>query len=464
MPTRLRKLKITRVAVVDQGANQDADILLFKSLSPVGKEADEATCTDPDCDDADCPVHGTAGGGTTSVDKESIGSMGMHAEPDGDEMPPLDYTTRGRQYDLWECLWGKWECFCTTLYDIIGDADDDNIPHLPILVTSIGQFQADVEQLLADCGVIEKAAPLLAELTAVAKAGAVMAGHRRHRLRAAIAELQALLNEANPERPPNAEDDDKDAPAAGTPVAPESGAAAAVVAMRAPQPHRQAPPGGQGGARMAGPTMSDDRVAQQELELMRKRATDAEARVTALETQVATLEAQIADAKLTPEEQVAKYWAAQPEAVRKQHDIDELEKADLRKRLKEADEKGERADYIQKTAAYRGMGMTPDHWHVLKAIDAIPEEATRTEVLRLLKAAAEQLKTSALFTAIGSEGSVTSGSALDAEGEVLALAKRHADDKGVELHQAIDVVARANPELWHRYQVENRRKNRGDIR
>jgi transcriptional regulator of met regulon len=456
MPTKLRKLKITRVAVCPQGANYDlesgagAHILLFKHAEapaePVVEKFDEP--------------------------------MGMHPEPNGDERPPLDYASRGQQYDLWECLWGKWECFCETFFDVIGDSDQDNVPNLPILVRSIGQFQEDVASLLTDLGLVEKVAPAVAALVDVAKAGAPMAGHRLSRLREAIGVLQQILDECTPvvvDRPG----------LSAAEVVPASGYGASHIpylmkgARRMPLPVRKNAESDKEHCDNCDEKDCDN-PAHDRMKNMNKQD---EARLYDLETALATAKTDLAKAqadlataqselatvreesrlaKMSPEEQEATWMATLPEAVRKRYEADALEKVELRKKLQEADERAERADYIQKTVAFQGIGFVPDkHWPILKALDAIPDEEARSEVYRLLKAANEQLRTSALFTANGTSGQPTggegSGSASD---QLMALAKAYQEDKGVDFLTASAAIAKARPDLYRRSTDERRHATR----
>ena len=178
---------------------------------------------------------------------------------------------------------------------------------------------------------------------------------------------------------------------------------------------------------------------------------------------LAKAQAELEDVKLTPEQQIDKYWAAQPEAVRKRHEADELEKQDLRKRLADADARAEQTEYIAKTADFHGFGMVARHWKILKAIDRL-EDDDRTELLRLMKASAKQLETSGYFNARGFEQAQGETEFADAEGHIRALAKAFQKEHGGGMGEAISAVAAENPDLWGRYQTESRRRNRGDIR
>lgn len=505
MATKLRKLKITRVAVCPQGANPDADIVLFKSVpsavekqgvtvgdvytdtvvgTPGATAAGTSHCTDPDCDDPDCPVHGAlvrARRREKRLAKGPIGEMGLHGEPDGDEDTPLDYATRGQQYDLWETLWAKWQCLCATFTDVTGDWDADNVPHLPIFERSIGQFQADVHQLLVDGGVVEKVAPALTQLTTLAKAGAAMAGHRLTRLKDAIAALQQILAECTPE----------DCPHGVQPPVDRTGISAAdVVGMPGVMKHPR-----QGDAAMAvrKNTESDqehcaachdedcDHPAHERLKKEESRMADRETALATLKAAFDTTKAELVTAqadlakahadlatlqeaqriaKMSPEEQREALLASMPELVRKSYLDQESRLALIEKTNRDLQEKNERLDYIQKTVEFRHVGFVPDdHWPILKAIDQIPDEAARTELLRLLKAAAAQLQTSPWITTVGTGQTSSSASDGSAEQQLMALAQRHAEEKGVPMDKAIEAVVKAHPDLYQRNMLEKRRTN-----
>jgi hypothetical protein len=487
MPTKLRKLKITRIAVCQQGANYDvesgegAHILLFKSAPALEKQdaTPDPTPVTPSSMDPIGPMTGRRKWRSRPLGKQDFSGPG-HAEPDGDETPPLDYATRGQQWELWSCLWDKWERFCGTFYDICGDCDEDNVPHLPILVASIGQFQADVVQLLDDLHLVEKTAEAFAvladEAAAIAKAGAPMAGHRLTRLKDAIASLQQILEEC-------------------TPKAPERPGVSAADVLSMPYVMK-----GDEGMAVTKNAESDkehcdkcddkdcdnpahDRMKKEDA--METRAEKAEAEVAKLAAQVAkltevvvtteaelaktqaelkTLQDEAAIAKMSPEEQRTALLASMPELVRKSYLDQETRLAVIEKANQELHAKNERLDYIQKAVAFRPLGFNPDdHWEILKAIDAMPE-GPRDELLRLLKAATEQQKTAALWSTAGSQGTSPTGSDGSAEAQILALAQAHQTEKGGTLGDAIGVIAKSHPDLWTRDQQEKRFKNRVESR
>jgi hypothetical protein len=495
VPTKLRKLKITRVAVCEQGANYDiesgegAHILLFKSEPPTTKQDDtpDPTPVTPSSMDPTQSIARRRRWRSRPLGKQDFSGPG-HAEPDGDETPPMDYATRGQQYELWSCLWDMWERFTSTFYDVVGDCDDDNVPHLPILVASIGQFQADVAQLLDELHLVEKTAEafevLSGEATALAKAGAPMAGHRLTRLKDAIASLQQILEECTPkpiERPGISAAD-----VLGMPYVMKGDAAVAVTKNAESDKEHCDKCDDKDCDNPAHDRMKKELQMAETVDGITKRAERAEAQVATLTAQVAALEPQLAQvtadlakahadlktlqeeaaiAKMSPEEQRETLLASMPELVRKSYLDQESRLALIEKANQELHAKSERLDYIQKAVAFRPLGFNPDdHWEILKAIDAMPE-APRTELLRLLKAATEQQKTAALWGTAGSQGAVNlAGTDGSAESEILALATAHQTEKGGSLGDAIGVIAKSHPELWARDQQEKRFKNRVESR
>jgi hypothetical protein len=383
------------------------------------------------------------------IKRHEVATPQDHPEPDGDEQPPADYASRLRQRDLWRCLYDKWELFCATLWDIVGDADDDNVPHLPLLVDSIGQFQADVQALLEECGVLKRALPLLEDLT---KIGAVMSTERRHRLRTAIAALQGLLDEACQLADPQQGDTSMadHSPASGSPAtlpATVQGAAAEALALT-----------------------KRAETAEAQVSALTARVAEADRALHAQAEELARAESALAKARQTPEEQEAEYLESLPPVIRKKREAEQLEIIELRKEATANKERAEQAEYVAKARTLAGVGFTPNHWRCLKALDVLATcgyEEERTELLRLLNAAQEHTRTeSSLYTALGTSGAGVgilggggSGSP-DAEGQILGLAKAYAEEKGVPLGKAIEAIARAHPDLWERNQREKRKNNR----
>jgi hypothetical protein len=487
------------VAVCRQGANYDeasgagAHILLFKAL-PVPPEPDgpgaarkEAGPDPTPVTPASMPPLGRLTRRRTKrLGKQDFSGPG-HAEPDGDETPPLDYATRGQQYELWSCLWDKWERFCGTYYDIVGDCDDDNVPYLPILVASIGQFQSDVVALLDELGLVAKTAPALEALTdlasEIAKAGAPMAGHRLTRLKAAIEQLQQILEECTPapiDRPGVSAAD-----VLGMPYVMKGGAVALTKTAESDKAHCEQCDG-KDCDNPAHDRMKKELQMAETLEGVTKRALLAEAeaqtlaqRVAALEPQLAeaqsaltktqgelaALQAELAISKMSPDEQREALLASMPELVRKSYLDQETRLGLIEKANRDLQEKNERLDYIQKAALFRPLGFVPDdHWEILKAIDAMPEQV-RTELLRLLQSQAELAKGSPWLTTVGANGIAPAGATSGtAEAQILALAEAYQKEHGVGLGDAVIAIGKSHPDLWAQDQREKRFRNRVESR
>jgi hypothetical protein len=158
-PRKLKQLVIDRIDLVTQGANPDANILLFKS-----QEGDQ-------------------------VGKLDVGA--------GTPILTLEQRQQARQ------LWQIWGDFCDTVYALMDYHEDgDPVAQAQALLTSIDQFHAQAQDLLSSLGLLSKMASHFKALRQVAgavqKAGAIMSAARRQRLQAAVEALQAILDESAP--------------------------------------------------------------------------------------------------------------------------------------------------------------------------------------------------------------------------------------------------------------------------
>ena len=370
MATRITILHINKVALVPKGANQAAHVLLYKAALKVSS--------------------------TPKARKDMMGS-----DDDEDEGPPMTLEERQASRALWQQWNPLWWDFCDTVHEVM-DGDEDDAGYADILMASIEQFRSQAGALLGGLGLLSKAAPSLAVLDEVHKAGAVMAAGRKSRLQAAIATLQVILDEAAPKEPPTTK------------------------ALK--------------GAEMA-----------ETLEGVTKRAETAEARIK-------VLEADLLKAKQTPEEQEAAYLAELPAAVKKQYEADKLEKAALREELRVEKDARQRQEYIEKTASYRAVGITPDHWNVLKAIDAMPEQE-RTELTRILASATEVIKQGNVLATVGKDGTSTAGDGTEAKVHALVKAEQEKDGK-LSYSDALQKVWAAHQDLYSAYYNEKRQAGR----
>ena len=139
MPSRLKALKVTKVALVDQGANPDAHIVLFKRDQTLAR------------------------GTPPRAKKRRLTKI------DGDEPLTTDeILTRQREQErLWREWWEVQDAFRTSIESIGRNAEEAERPLL--LRQSIEEFVARAVPLLEAMGMVEKAQPLLDDIQAVAK-------------------------------------------------------------------------------------------------------------------------------------------------------------------------------------------------------------------------------------------------------------------------------------------------------
>ncbi len=164
MAHKLKKLRLSKVALVPAGANPHAHITLFKS-------AEVAKVDEEDAED------------------------GMDAYD-----APLTTAARLARQQFWSQWSPLWDAFCASVFELLELCQEDASVATPLLLQSIDEFRAQAEPLLGSLGMVEKAAPFWAVMTEVeqevSKAGRVMSAARMAQLRTAIATLQTILAEA----------------------------------------------------------------------------------------------------------------------------------------------------------------------------------------------------------------------------------------------------------------------------
>lgn len=151
MATRLKKLRINRVDVVDKGANQHATIALYKRQEPISKN-------DMDSDYTPRTVN------QILVEREA----------------------RDQWYELMSVL----EC---SVREIVGSAEPADVPGL--LTQTVNEFSAAAKDLIPRVSMRKGWQEAVDE---VEKAGRVIAGQRLTRIKDAIAALQQIVREAEP--------------------------------------------------------------------------------------------------------------------------------------------------------------------------------------------------------------------------------------------------------------------------
>jgi hypothetical protein len=353
-------------------------------------------------------------------------AMPLDPGAEADEPPPMTLEERQQSRLLWQQWNPLWWDFCDTVHDIL-DGDDDDPDYADILMQSIDQFRAQANTLLESLGLIAKAAPLLAVLDEVHKAGAAISAARRQRLQDAIAALQAILDEAMPK------------------TATQKGAA--------PMAHTV-----------------EELTAQ--VATLTKRAEAAEA-------QVADLTDKLAKAQQTPEQQEAAYLASLPEAVRKRYEAEQVEKAELRRKLDESEARVQKQDYTAQAQTFRSLPLNPaEDWEVFKAIAELPtttatiakaagadQAAVEARVsvakrvgerlMQLLKAADEALRVSGVMRELGVNGTGPAGESAEAKAVALAKAKQAANS-ALSFAEALNQVWKENDGLYQQYHLEKR--------
>lgn len=153
MATRLKRLRINRVDVVDKGANSHARVLLWKRAEPVTKE-----------------------------------DMGHDYTPRTVGQILQDREARDAWYELVAAL----EC---SVREITGTASEAEMADL--LAQTVEEFSAAAKKLIPQLSVAKAATDAVAELE---KAGRVIASARLGRIKAALAALEQIVREAEPDK------------------------------------------------------------------------------------------------------------------------------------------------------------------------------------------------------------------------------------------------------------------------
>lgn len=447
MATRLKDLRMTKVALVPAGANPDAHIMLYKAQeAPITKEV------------------------LVEIELESM---------------PLTTAQRLEQSELWAQWQPLWSAFCESMWELLDKCHEGEVSqYAPAILQSIQEFQARAQTILSGLGMLEKAAPLFAACAAIEKAGRAMSAQRMAQLKAAIGTLQKILDEAGGLM----EKGDGLAVALNRQIdamvtesrtrgdiiasmASAAGIAESTVSqilggsiIRPPDERLQ------GFARVLGVSLSrlqrladadvekgqdmpgaeDVKDMQAQLATLTKRVEAADARVQELEGENAALKKQ-----LEPEPTEEDFLKAMPEAMRKRWEANERQTKEALETARVEKEKRERREYIEKVAAYKPLGLVADDdWELLQAIDKM-DVKPRTRLLQVLKSACEVIKQSSLFSNLGGNRPAHGGGTAWAQAEALALelvAKGQAKTK----EQAISKVFEDNPELRQQYQAEKR--------
>ena len=310
-----------------------------------------------------------------------------------------------------------WDAFTSSMYQFMEAMREDPATYAPRMVQSIEQFLDHARDMLEIVGMVEKAQPLLAVCEDVCKAGRVMSAERMRRLTEAITALQAILDESMP------------------------------------MEKRKGVP-------MADKTDKDVETPQQRLVALEAEQATLKADNATLKNENITLKGALAKATMTPEEQETEYLKGLPDVIRQQREADKLEKADLRKKLQEAEDRNTKQDYIAKAAKYKALPINPDDdWEVFKAIGGLPEKH-RDRIEQLFRSAEELCAKAKVFEAVGTGGGVdTGGSTAYAQLEALATELQ----KGTALtkEQAIAKASSVRPDLVKQHRDERKETRDG---
>lgn len=186
-----------------------------------------------------------------------------------------------------------------------------------------------------------------------------------------------------------------------------------------------------------------------EIEVLEKRAKDAEAKATSLEAENAELKKQ-----LPAETEEEKLRKALPETVRKRMDEQDTKIAKMQEREEEAESIAKSRKEVPNLVGTTHEEFGPLLRRIAKGKTTDKDEA---EILRLMKAYAEFAKSSKLLGEIGASGgsgSETEGSAWD---RVQSIAKRFVKEgKAKTEREAVDLAWKENPDLYKQHMKERR--------
>lgn len=194
--------------------------------------------------------------------------------------------------------------------------------------------------------------------------------------------------------------------------------------------------------------MKEDKavVDSEKLAEVEKRATDAEAKVTALEAQIAELTAK--------KDEPVDVWKGIPVEVRKRIEDAEKRAADAEVAAKIERDKRETADECAKIKAE--LGALPvkaeEFATVLKSAREKLDFADACELGRVLKAANEQLKQSALFREVGRSGDDTESASAKINAKAAEI---KAATPGISMALARTQARKALPEIAAQERQEN---------
>ena len=132
MANKLKNMRLTSVDLVRSGANQEADICLFKSADP-----------------AEAPYQPTER--ETNILKRFIEWLGINPTAAEEETVEKDYSTFGdltANRENQELLWRYTSALTESIQSIQNDHDLDSDQKLRLMLTSLDEFDEAMEELL----------------------------------------------------------------------------------------------------------------------------------------------------------------------------------------------------------------------------------------------------------------------------------------------------------------------------
>ena len=337
-----------------------------------------------------------------------------YGDDEGGEPPftTLEALSQNQFWAQWSLLW---DAFHKSIYSLLEACETDPAGSAPLLMQSINEFQGQARMILTSLGLLEKAKPLLDALTPTEYAiqrsadpseqgqGTAYGGKRHCALvKSAVHHMESWVEKNCPQ------------PKEGT--------------------------------------------NSMHVEALQKQIADLKATNATLATKNADLEKRVTALAMTPEQQETEYFKSLPAAVQATILKEREEKEQLQKDFLALKSAQQQQIYVTKTALYRHVGMRPDDWQLLQAIDTLPETFA-TRLNDIFKAVSTQLEKSPIFAELGTGGDHTLN-ADSAEAQLQVLVNAEVAKNGKPYAEALAVVVKANKGLYDRYTMERQKQSR----
>ena len=332
-------------------------------------------------------------------------------------MTPNQIQAQDEAMQAWYTLWNY---FMRSIDSIMyADDDDGEIDRTAMLREAVDQFATRAREILPVLGgdMEKRGGESLERLVEIAKQGRKLSADRVRRLKEAMALLETIMHEG----------------------------------------------------------MDSEEDGMDKTEDLTKRVADLETAHAGLQAEHATLKAEhaaltlenttlkcgLAKAAMTPEEQEAEYLKGLPEVIRREREADKLEKADLRQKLQEAEDRNAKQAFIAKAAGYKALPINPDDdWEVFKAIATL-DEKSQARIEQLFKSAEELCAQANVFQAVGTGGTGGSAGGSTAYVQLEALAVELQKGTGITKEQAMVKAMDARPDLAKQHRTERKEARNG---